>query len=133
MNRVMVPLGALIIILALVLSIMIWAGPVAKADSVIYLPIVLKQPVATVYVNNSTGGQLCYTIFGTNIGLKCFPVGIYLYGSFAPGTYSYRAEARCGVREDTLFFGPTTFEHFFQCVTVPAGNALQGTLQARRS
>jgi hypothetical protein len=89
------------------------------------LPLVMKgwpPPTPTprpavVRVDNDTGGQLCYEIMDTGIGEKCFPVGVYLYGSFTPGTYNWKATARCGTASGTRNFLAGEWTHQFWCTS----------------
>lgn len=89
------------------------------------LPLVMKgwpPPTPTprpavVSVDNDTGGQLCYQIMDTGIGEKCFPVGVYLYGSFTPGTYDWKATARCGTASGTRNFSAGAWIHQFRCTS----------------
>lgn len=100
----------------------------ANASEPIYqgevnLPLVMKvwpPPTPTpapaiVMVDNDTGGQLCYEIIDTGIGEKCFPVGVYTYGSFPPGTYEWKVSARCGTKSDTMYFSAGEWTHHFWC------------------
>lgn len=72
---------------------------------------------AIVNVDNDTGGQLCYEIMDTGIGEKCFPVGVYTYGSFPPGTYDWKASARCGTASGTRNFSAGEWTHHFWCTS----------------
>lgn len=74
-----------------------------------------SPPMATVYVRNNTGGQLCYEIKGTGIGNKCFGGGDSLYGTFPAGTYSWTASAICGTNNGTTTFGAGTWLVTFSC------------------
>lgn len=93
----------------------------------VYLPLVMNSwpPQSKVYVVNNTGGQLCYEIYGTGIGQKCYSPGTYYYGAFAPGTYSWYASARCGSISGTRDYrsGIET-RHTFWC---SAGAAVHAT------
>lgn len=60
------------------------------------LPELPTVPMATVTVENNTGGELCYEVYDTGIGQQCFGAGKHFYGIFPSGTYDYRGEARCG-------------------------------------
>jgi hypothetical protein len=78
-------------------------------------PTPTQPPRATVYVDNRTGGILCYEIYGTGIGRKCFASGTHLYGSFPAGTYSWHASAGCGTADGTKYFSAGTWTHQFWC------------------
>lgn len=86
-----------------------------------YLPVVRRDPTPTpipqssVYVENDTGGQLCYEIYGSGIGRKCFSSGTHHYGSFPTGTYSWHASARCGSDGGTRYYSSGTWVHRFWC------------------
>jgi hypothetical protein len=71
--------------------------------------------LARVYVDNDTGGQLCYEVLDTGVGEKCFPVGEHHYGNFAPGTYSWKASARCGSLSGSRYFSSGEWTHRFWC------------------
>ena len=73
-------------------------------------------PAATVYVQNNTGGQLCYEVYGSGIGNKCYSSGLGLYGTFPAGTYSWHASARCGTANGTRNYSPGTLTYTFTCV-----------------
>ena len=89
------------------------------------LPMVVKMwpppsptpRLAIVTVDNDTGGQLCYEIMDTGIGEKCFPVGVYSYGSFTPGTYDWKASAKCGTASGTRYFAAGEWTHQFWCTS----------------
>lgn len=89
------------------------------------LPLIFKGPssvpMCTINVENETGGQMCYEIYGTGIGQKCFGVGLYPYGTFAAGTYSSHAAAQCGTLDNTEFFPEGTWNHTFSCTGSPQG------------
>jgi len=91
-----------------------------------YIPVVLNEfpprptptptpPLAQVYVQNDTGGQLCYEVLNTGIGEKCFPGGKSFYGSFPAGTYSWKASAKCGSDSGSRSFSAGEFTHRFWC------------------
>ena len=71
--------------------------------------------LANVYVQNDTGGTLCYEIDGTGIGRRCFSSGIAYYGSFPAGTYTWHASAPCGSASNTRTYGVGDFLHRFWC------------------
>jgi hypothetical protein len=92
-------------------------------------------PQSTIYITNNTGCTLCYEIYGTGIGQKCFSsAGSNFYGSFPVGYYQWAASACCGPASDTDYFGEGTWEHAFGCyrgVNPQAGSStLQCTLQS---
>lgn len=60
------------------------------------LPEIPSVPMATVTVENNTGGELCYEVYDTGIGQQCFGAGKHFYGVFPSGAYDFRGEARCG-------------------------------------
>lgn len=72
-------------------------------------------PLAQVYVQNDTGGQLCYEVLNTGIGEKCFPGGKSFYGSFPTGNYSWKASARCGSASGDRYYSAGEFVHRFWC------------------
>jgi hypothetical protein len=76
---------------------------------------VVLPPMSEVYVENNTGGQLCYTVEDTGIGQKCFSGGTHYYGSFPAGTYSWRASASCGTDSGTEDYEAGIFTHEFWC------------------
>jgi len=95
-------------------------------ERAVNLPIVIKEypprptptptpPLAQVYVQNDTGGQLCYEVLNTGIGEKCFPGGKSFYGSFPAGTYSWKASAKCGSDSGSRSFSAGEFTHRFWC------------------
>jgi hypothetical protein len=117
-----------ILILFLIGVIFTLSDNAANASESLYqgevnLPLVMRgwppptpTPVpAIVMVDNDTGGQLCYEIMDTGIGEKCFPVGVYTYGSFPPGTYQWKVSARCGTKGDTMYFNTGVWTHRFWC------------------
>jgi hypothetical protein len=90
------------------------------ADFVVYLPMVIYDypyfpPNSEVYVENNTGGQLCYTVEDTGVGEKCFPAGTHYYGAFPPGTYTWYASASCGSGSGTEYYESGIFTHTFWC------------------
>jgi len=82
------------------------------------LPELPSVPMATVYVQNNTGGELCYEVYDTGIGQQCYVAGEHFYGIFPSGTYDYRAEARCGNINDSNYYDGEV-AHEFWCETVP--------------
>ena len=97
-----------------------------------YLPFVAKQPTPTptptptplpkckVYVKNNTGGELCYEVYGTGIGRKCYSSGTYYYGTFLAGTYSWHATAWCGSASGTRYYSSGSWTHEFWCTSSAA-------------
>lgn len=87
-----------------------------------------KPPAATVYVDNRTGGQLCYELKDTGIGEKCYDGGgVSLYGTVAPGAYTWAARARCGTDSGSVTFPPGDSVHWFAC---SSQSELRGSLNA---
>jgi hypothetical protein len=80
--------------------------PVSRAQMAVFvvktfnLPELPSIPMATVYVQNNTGGELCYEAYDTGIGQQCFGAGEHLYGIFPSGAYDYTVFARCGRLSD---------------------------------
>ena len=88
----------------------------AAATTFIYLPLARKDPHCDLYVDNRTGGQLCYEVKGTGIGRKCFSSGTHFYGSFAPGTYPWSvSKSPCGTGSGTAYYDPGEQHHEFWC------------------
>ena len=74
-------------------------------------------PRSNVYVDNDTGCTLCFEVFGTGIGQKCFSsAGSHFYGSFPVGNYSWTASACCGSKSDSDYFG-STWSYSFYCTS----------------
>ena len=92
-----------------------------SAQTFNYLPIVMAPvpvvpvPTSSVYVENDTGGKLCYQIMGTGIGEQCYGSGEHFYGTFPAGTYEFCAEARCGKLCDDRYYGEGIATHRFYC------------------
>lgn len=78
-------------------------------------PTPTKSNLATLYVGNYTGGTLCYEVYGSGIGQKCFDAGDWLYGSFPTGTYSVHLSARCGTADFSATFAATTYYDPWEC------------------
>ena len=78
------------------------------------LPEIPSVPMATVYLQNNTGGELCYQVYGTGIDSQCVGAGEHLYGAFPSGNYEYYATSRCG---DVNNFADYDGEmvHIFRC------------------
>jgi len=88
-------------------------------------------PQSNVYIDNDTGCTLCFEVFDTGIGQKCFSTaGSLFYGSFPVGDYRWAASACCGSMSDSDYFG-STWSYSFYCsssVTPQEGSsALQCT------
>ncbi len=73
--------------------------------------------LATVYVQNNTGGQLCYEVYGSGIGQKCYSSGLNYYGAFPVGTYSWHVSACGGSADGTQYYSGTK-THTFWCGAV---------------
>ena len=77
--------------------------------------VTVSPPMAEVYVQNDTGGELCYTVDNTGIGTKCFSSGTHLYGTFPSGTYTWHVSAWCGSMSDTEYYAPGVTTYTFWC------------------
>ena len=77
--------------------------------------VTVSPPATNVYVQNDTAGTLCYEIPGSGQGERCLWLGTSFYGSFASGTYSWRASAWCGTSTGTTYFAPGDYYHRFWC------------------
>jgi len=77
------------------------------------LPELPTVPMATVYVQNNTGGELCYEVFDTGIGLQCFGAGENFYGLFPSDTYDYYASARCGYETGSYVYDGEMVHEFW--------------------
>ena len=69
-----------------------WIG--GATTNLLYLPLIMNTwaplaAICTLYIENNTGGQVYYEIYGTGIGPKYVGGGSSFYGSFPAGTYSY--------------------------------------------
>lgn len=78
-------------------------------DNFLYLPMIMNTwaPVAAICsldIDNQTGGQICYEIYGTGIGQKCVGGGSHFYGSFPAGTYSFHISAVCGTLDNSQYY-----------------------------
>lgn len=98
----------------------------AGTSSGLYLPLIINTgaplpAVCTLYVENETGGQMCYEIYGTGLGRKCFSESSYFYGTFPAGTYSYQATTVCGTVDQKLYFPEGVKSHVFSCAGFPGG------------
>lgn len=87
-------------------------------------------PRASVYVNNGTGGNLCYEVQGTGIGRQCFSSGVHFYGSFPAGAYAWRASARCGSTGGTRYFAAENYAVRFWCSASAASSQPAGSLRS---
>ena len=129
---------ALIVVIVLAYSVFISAarsqmsGTRSSAQGDQFLPIIMHQipptftptPTATatpalanVYIENDTGGRLCYEVVNSGIGRKCSSEANFFYGSFQPGTYTWKASARCGSASGTSSYPSGDTEHRFFCVS----------------
>jgi len=79
-----------------------------------------RPSMADVHVNNQTGGELCYEIRDTAIGRRCFSGGTHYYGSFAAGTYSWKASARGGSASGSKYYASGRYVHNFWCTMAAA-------------
>jgi hypothetical protein len=77
--------------------------------------VTVLPPMSQVYVQNDTGGTLCYEVHNTGIGRRCFSSGTHYYGSFPAGTYSWSASAPCGSASGTRYYSSGTNVHRFWC------------------
>ncbi len=77
--------------------------------------VTVSPPRSEVYVQNDTGGKLCYEVYGTGIGERCFSSGRHFYGSFPSGTYRWHASARCGSASGSEYYPAREFVHRFWC------------------
>jgi hypothetical protein len=74
-------------------------------------------PQSNTYVENDTGCTLCFEVFDTGIGQKCFSsAGSQFYGSFPVGNYRWAASACCGSMNDSDYFG-STWSYRFYCIS----------------
>ena len=91
-------------------------------------PTLTKTPrpnVATLYIRNSTGDQICFEVYGSGIGQKCFGGGDSLYGSFSPGTYSWRVTGSCGSLDGSNYFpkGDSLLEFYCGAASIRSRNS----------
>jgi hypothetical protein len=71
---------------------------------------------SNVYVQNDTIGTLCYEVYGSGHGQKCYSFwGTSFYGSFASGTYGWHATAWCGSSSGTMTYPAGNYTHRFWC------------------
>jgi hypothetical protein len=86
-------------------------------------------PQSNTYVDNDTGCTLCFEVFDTGIGQKCFSsAGDQFYGSFPVGNYRWAASACCGSMNDSDYFG-STWSYRFYCTSSVAAQAGSSALQ----
>jgi hypothetical protein len=86
-------------------------------------------PRSNVYIENDTGCTLCFEVFDTGIGQKCFSTaGSIFYGSFTVGNYRWAASACCGSMSDSDYFG-STWSYSFYCTSSVAAQAGSSALQ----
>lgn len=78
-----------------------------------------KPWIAQVFVGNNTSSEMCYEVYGTGIGRRCFPPGEHLYGRFQAGVYLFRVELRCGSAELPWQYDGGRFVHDFWCPAPP--------------
>ena len=134
MKRVLV-IGSVLALVIVMASLMLLtllpstASSLATADATptvaVYLPIAIKQPTPTptptpplcqLYVQNDTGGTLCYEVYGTAIGQRCFGTGgPHYYGTFPAGTYSWYVSALCGSASGSDYYPTGDQVHEFWC------------------
>jgi uncharacterized repeat protein (TIGR01451 family) len=82
----------------------------SNVQSAIVLP-----PPSVLYVQNNTGGQVCLEVYGTGIGRKCYSPGLYYYGTFPSGTYSWHGSSPCGSASGSQYFSPCTWTLTVSC------------------
>jgi len=75
----------------------------------------VSAAMAQLYIQNDTGGTLCYEVFGTGIGERCFSLGRHYYGSFPAGTYAWYVSSSCGSGSATTDYPPGESSHRFWC------------------
>jgi hypothetical protein len=86
-------------------------------------------PQSNAYVDNDTGCTLCFEVFDTGIGQKCFSsAGDQFYGSFPVGNYRWAASACCGSMNDSDYFG-STWSYRFYCISSVTAQAGSSTLK----
>jgi hypothetical protein len=86
-------------------------------------------PQSHAYVDNDTGCTLCFEVFDTGIGQKCFSSsGSQFYGSFPVGDYRWTASACCGSMSDSDYFG-STWSYSFYCTSSVGPQLGPSTLQ----
>jgi C1A family cysteine protease len=77
--------------------------------------VTVLADMAQLYVANETGGTLCYEVFDTGIGERCFSPGTYYYGSFPAGTYVWYVSSSCGSASNTAYYPAGQSTHRFWC------------------
>ncbi len=84
-----------------------------------------NQDLTTLYIRNSTGDQICFEVYGSGIGQKCFGGGDSLYGSFTPGTYSWRVTGSCGGLDGSDYFpkGDSVLEFYCGAASIRSRNS----------
>ena len=93
---------------------------VSRAETAKFLVLTFDLPelpsvsMATVYVQNNTGGELCYEVYGTGIDSQCFSAGEHLYGTFPSGNYEFYATSRCGIVNNFADYDGDMV-HIFRC------------------
>ncbi len=81
-------------------------------------PTATPGPECDLYIDNQTGGRLCYTVNGTGIGKTCWTTsGTHFYGSFPRGTYSYSVTG-CGTSDSGSRYYPAGYlEIMYYCTS----------------
>ncbi len=92
----------------------------------LYLPMIMNTwsplpAICTLYIENETGGQMYYEVYGTGLGPKYLGGGSTFYGSFPAGTYSYHPATICGTVDETLYFPGGAKTHVFSCTGFSSG------------
>jgi hypothetical protein len=77
--------------------------------------VTVSPAMVELYVENNTGGELCFRVDNTGIGQKCYSSGTHFYGSFPSGSYTWYASALCGSANGTENYEPGVFTHQFWC------------------
>lgn len=91
--------------------------PITATPTRTRTPTKTRGPAMTnLWVGNYTTATLCFEVYGSGIGAKCWieytPKEI---GSFPAGVYSYKAQAWCGSLTDTVNFPPGKVTLNFGC------------------
>ena len=110
-----------------------WTGPSLPTPTA--TPTATPTPTATAtptgtpesmwWVQNDTGGTLCYEVEGTGIGEKCWGAGMHYYGAFPSGTYWEYALAGCGTIYAPYYFPPGTWIRTVWCTTVTSSDGAE--------
>ena len=101
-----------------------WIG--GATTDLLYLPLIMNTwspgpAICSLDIDNQTGGQMCYEIYGTGLGRKCVGGGSYFYGSFPAGTYSFNVATACGTVDDTQYFPGGAKVHVISCTGLSSG------------